>query len=70
MLGIFITCFGLISLVVKDKLYMSEAMVATLFGIIIGPAAANIFNPGLLFLDKLTTLRSSLHGWLLLFSVW
>ncbi|KAH6602461.1 hypothetical protein BASA61_001123, partial [Batrachochytrium salamandrivorans] len=49
MLGIFITCFGLISLVVKDKLYMSEAMVATLFGIIIGPAAANIFNPGLLF---------------------
>ncbi|KAH9268153.1 hypothetical protein BASA84_000347 [Batrachochytrium salamandrivorans] len=45
LLGAFVGCFGLVSLIVKDRLYMSEAMVATLFGIIIGPVGANVFNP-------------------------
>ncbi|KAJ8329620.1 Na+/H+ antiporter [Batrachochytrium dendrobatidis] len=49
LLGVFVTCFGFVSLIVKDRLYMSEAMVATLFGIIIGPVVANIFNPDSLF---------------------
>ncbi|KAL5040142.1 Na+/H+ antiporter [Batrachochytrium dendrobatidis] len=49
LLGGFVGGFGLISLIVKDRLYMSEAMVATIFGIIIGPAGCNIFNPEALF---------------------
>ncbi|KAJ3022019.1 UNVERIFIED_CONTAM: hypothetical protein HDU68_009358 [Siphonaria sp. JEL0065] len=43
--GGFITAFGLISLIIKDKLYMSEAMVAILFGIVIGPVAFRLFVP-------------------------
>ncbi|EPR79068.1 Na+/H+ antiporter [Spraguea lophii 42_110] len=38
-LGAFIMVFGLISLFIKEKLYISETLVATVFGIIIGPYA-------------------------------
>ncbi|KAG9073223.1 hypothetical protein KI688_001014 [Linnemannia hyalina] len=44
-LGCFIIVFGLVSLFVKEKLFISEAFVATVFGIIIGPYAIGIFNP-------------------------
>ncbi|KAL2919230.1 Na+/H+ antiporter [Polyrhizophydium stewartii] len=52
MLGAFITFFGLVSLIVKDRMYMSEAMVATFFGIIIGPIAGKLFAPEDLFGDS------------------
>jgi sodium/hydrogen antiporter len=44
-LGLFIASFGLLSLLIKDKLKMSEAMVATIFGILIGPHVLNVFDP-------------------------
>ncbi|KAJ3066954.1 hypothetical protein HDU98_009819 [Podochytrium sp. JEL0797] len=43
-LGGFITAFGLVSLVIKDRLYMSEAMVAILFGVLIGPIVGNLLD--------------------------
>ncbi|ORX93814.1 hypothetical protein K493DRAFT_222597 [Basidiobolus meristosporus CBS 931.73] len=46
-LGGFIVVFGLMSLVIKEWLFLSEALVATLFGIAIGPEALNLVNPGL-----------------------
>ncbi|KAF9574658.1 hypothetical protein EC968_005888 [Mortierella alpina] len=45
LLGCFIIFFGLVSLFVKEKLFISEAFVATAFGIIMGPYAIGIFNP-------------------------
>jgi hypothetical protein len=36
--GAFIVFFGLISHFVKEKLFLSEALVSTTFGIIVGPA--------------------------------
>lgn len=44
-LGGFTSLFMLCSLFVKEKLYIGEATVATICGIIFGPHAANIFNP-------------------------
>ncbi|KAK5829337.1 Sodium/hydrogen exchanger family-domain-containing protein [Linnemannia elongata] len=44
-LGCFIIVFGLVSLFVKEKLFISEAFVSTVFGIIIGPYAIGIFDP-------------------------
>lgn len=44
-LGGFTALFMLCSLFVKEKLYIGEATVATLCGIIFGPHAANLFNP-------------------------
>ena len=44
-LGGFTTLFMLCSLFVKEKMYIGEATVATLCGVIFGPHAANIFNP-------------------------
>ncbi|KAG0277936.1 hypothetical protein BGZ95_005054 [Linnemannia exigua] len=44
-LGCFIIFFGLVSLFVKEKLFISEAFVSTAFGIIIGPYAIGIFDP-------------------------
>lgn len=35
----------LVSLFVKEKLYIGEATVATICGVIFGPYAANLFNP-------------------------
>ncbi|KAI9142948.1 Cation/H+ exchanger [Paraphysoderma sedebokerense] len=43
-LGSFILFYGLISLGIKEKLYLSESLVATIFGIIIGPYGADLFT--------------------------
>ncbi|KAG0222770.1 hypothetical protein BGW42_006338 [Actinomortierella wolfii] len=45
LLGSFIIVFGLVSLLVKERLFISEAFVSTAFGIIIGPYALGIFDP-------------------------
>ncbi|MCJ1298960.1 hypothetical protein MMC08_001751 [Hypocenomyce scalaris] len=44
-LGGFTSLFMLCSLFVKEKLYIGEATVATICGIIFGPHAANLFDP-------------------------
>lgn len=44
-LGFFIVLFGMFSLFIKEKLYLGEAPLAAVFGIIVGPAALNLFNP-------------------------
>ena len=44
-LGGFTGLFMLCSLFVKEKLYIGEATVATICGIIFGPHAADLFNP-------------------------
>ena len=44
-LGGFTGLFMLCSSFVKEKLYLGEATVATICGIIFGPHAANLFNP-------------------------
>ncbi|KAL4862217.1 hypothetical protein BDV12DRAFT_179096 [Aspergillus spectabilis] len=44
-IGGFTGLFMLCSLFVKEKLYIGEASVATICGIIFGPHAANLFNP-------------------------
>ncbi|KAL4931895.1 Na+/H+ antiporter Nha1 [Aspergillus undulatus] len=44
-LGGFTGLFMLCSLFVKEKMYIGEATVATICGIIFGPYAANLFNP-------------------------
>ncbi|KIJ39483.1 hypothetical protein M422DRAFT_210391 [Sphaerobolus stellatus SS14] len=44
-LGSFIVFFSMISLVAKQRLYIGEAILATGFGIIIGPHCLNILNP-------------------------
>lgn len=45
-LGGFTTLFMLCSSVIKERLYIGEATVATLCGLIFGPNAANLINPG------------------------
>ncbi|RMD41955.1 hypothetical protein DV735_g3182, partial [Chaetothyriales sp. CBS 134920] len=44
-LGGFTSIFMLVSLFIKEKLYIGEATVATLCGLIFGPHAANLINP-------------------------
>ncbi|KAF2718873.1 hypothetical protein K431DRAFT_322072 [Polychaeton citri CBS 116435] len=44
-LGGFTTLFMLVSSVIKERLYIGEATVATLCGIIFGPHAANLIDP-------------------------
>lgn len=44
-LGGFTSLFMLCSLFVKEKLYIGEATVATICGVIFGPHAADLFNP-------------------------
>ncbi|CAO1622163.1 unnamed protein product [Sympodiomycopsis kandeliae] len=44
-LGFFIVIFGILSLFIKEKLYLGEAPIAAVFGIIVGPAALNLFDP-------------------------
>ncbi|KAI9683130.1 MAG: hypothetical protein M1829_005921 [Trizodia sp. TS-e1964] len=44
-LGGFTSLFMLVSLFVKERLYIGEATVATICGIIFGPHAANLFDP-------------------------
>lgn len=45
-IGGFTSLFMLVSLFVKERLYIGEATVATICGIIFGPHAANLFDPG------------------------
>lgn len=45
-LGGFTSLFMLCSLFVKERLYIGEATVATICGIIFGPHAANLIDPG------------------------
>lgn len=45
LIGGFTTIFSLISLFVKEKLYIGEATVATIFGVIVGPHCLNWFSP-------------------------
>ncbi|KAJ3413774.1 hypothetical protein HDV05_007594 [Chytridiales sp. JEL 0842] len=49
LLGMFICVYGLVSLGIKERLYMSEAMVATIFGVIIGPLAGKQLLPSQIF---------------------
>ncbi|KZT10613.1 uncharacterized protein LAESUDRAFT_720955 [Laetiporus sulphureus 93-53] len=44
-LGGFVVLFSIVSLLVKDKFYISEVVLGTVFGIIIGPSCANVFDP-------------------------
>jgi NhaP-type Na+/H+ or K+/H+ antiporter len=44
-LGGFTSLFMLCSLFIKEKLYIGEASVATICGVIFGPHAADLFNP-------------------------
>ncbi|KAJ1987244.1 hypothetical protein GGI25_005921 [Coemansia spiralis] len=44
-LGGFICVYGLVSGFVKERLFLSEALVAMVFGIIIGPQVINIVDP-------------------------
>ncbi|KDQ53540.1 hypothetical protein JAAARDRAFT_39225 [Jaapia argillacea MUCL 33604] len=44
-LGGFVVAFSMISLLVKEKLYMNEVVLGTAVGIIMGPHCANIFDP-------------------------
>ncbi|KZT10614.1 uncharacterized protein LAESUDRAFT_747311 [Laetiporus sulphureus 93-53] len=44
-LGYAISLFSMLSLLVKEKLYINEVVLGTAFGIIIGPYCANAFDP-------------------------
>ena len=44
-LGGFITIFGLVSYLLKEKFYLSEALLSPLFGVIFSPHAANFIRP-------------------------
>ncbi|KAL4255079.1 Na(+)/H(+) exchanger family protein [Pleurotus pulmonarius] len=44
-LGGFIMMFSVISLLLKEKLYINEVVLGTAFGILMGPLVANIFDP-------------------------
>ncbi|KAI7291984.1 hypothetical protein KC317_g1397, partial [Hortaea werneckii] len=44
-LGGFITVFGLVSYLLKEKFYLSEALIATVAGIIFSPHALNWIRP-------------------------
>ncbi|KAJ6602276.1 Sodium/hydrogen exchanger family-domain-containing protein [Mycena sp. CBHHK59/15] len=44
-LGGFVVAFSTVSLLVKEKLYINEVILGTVFGIIVGPHCANIFDP-------------------------
>jgi NhaP-type Na+/H+ or K+/H+ antiporter len=44
-LGGFITVFGLVSYLFKEKFYLSEALISTIFGVVFSPHAANFIKP-------------------------
>ncbi|KAI8867515.1 hypothetical protein GQ42DRAFT_55122 [Ramicandelaber brevisporus] len=46
LLGSFIVVFGLFSMTIKERLFLSESLVSTVYGIIIGPIALNLVDPG------------------------
>lgn len=43
--GGFITLFGLISFLCKEKFYLSEALISSIFGVIFGPHVAHFIRP-------------------------
>ncbi|KAJ1917760.1 Na+/H+ antiporter [Mycoemilia scoparia] len=45
LLGGFIVLFGLNSLLIKERLFLSDSLFATIYGIIIGPYVLNWMNP-------------------------
>ncbi|KIW99456.1 uncharacterized protein Z518_11195 [Rhinocladiella mackenziei CBS 650.93] len=44
-LGGFITLFGLVSYLCKERFYLSEALISTVFGVIFSPHATNFIKP-------------------------
>ncbi|KZV73094.1 hypothetical protein PENSPDRAFT_318780 [Peniophora sp. CONT] len=44
-LGGFVVAFSVVSLLVKEKLYINEVVLGTGFGVLMGPHCANIFDP-------------------------
>ncbi|KAJ2690903.1 hypothetical protein IWW39_000412 [Coemansia spiralis] len=44
-LGLFAVCFGLVSMVVKEWLFLSDTLVALLFGVTVGPAGMGAVDP-------------------------
>lgn len=44
-IGVFSSIFSLVSLFVKEKLYIGESTVAGIFGLIVGPVCLDWFNP-------------------------
>ncbi|KAF7296573.1 Na-H-Exchanger domain-containing protein [Mycena chlorophos] len=44
-LGGFVVLFGMVSLLLRERLYLGEALIAFIFGVVIGPYGANVFNP-------------------------
>ncbi|TFY83679.1 hypothetical protein EWM64_g332 [Hericium alpestre] len=44
-LGGFVVAFSMVSLLVKEKLYINEVVLGTGFGVLMGPHCANIFDP-------------------------
>ncbi|KAH7101608.1 Sodium/hydrogen exchanger family-domain-containing protein [Auriculariales sp. MPI-PUGE-AT-0066] len=44
-LGGFTVLFGMFSLFIREKMYIGEACLAFIFGVVVGPYGANIFNP-------------------------
>ncbi|KAI9190769.1 Sodium/hydrogen exchanger family-domain-containing protein [Polychytrium aggregatum] len=45
LVGAFICLFGFVSLICRDKLFISETLLATLLGIAFGPIGINLVNP-------------------------
>lgn len=43
--GGFVAVFGLVSYLFKEKFYLSEALISSLFGVIFGPHGANFIRP-------------------------
>jgi hypothetical protein len=43
--GGFVTLFGLVSYLFKEKFYLSEALISSIFGVIFGPHVANLIKP-------------------------
>lgn len=44
-IGVFSSVFSLVSLFIKERLYIGESMVAGIFGLIVGPHCLNWFDP-------------------------
>lgn len=44
-LGGFVVAFNMVSLLVKEKIFISEVVLGTLFGVLVGPYGANVFDP-------------------------
>ncbi|KAK7514866.1 Sodium/hydrogen exchanger family-domain-containing protein [Phyllosticta citriasiana] len=57
-LGGFVTVFGLVSYLCKEKFYLSEALISTIAGIVFGPNAANFLRPDEYALGSDETLRT------------